>query len=220
MNVAARAMETHTIQRVAGTIRLLAVVSGCISLPFIHPESRLRMILLIIILYAIRAVRIPPMADVLCSATIVLATWAGAWRWYGRVPHLTEIAHYLVPATVGIAVTALLITTVGLDRAGLSTRATAAIVAGLVAATGTTAETMWEIYEWQAMSSFSGPTIAADYPDVMRDMFSGLTGSTVAGIIFAVLRTRGRAGRAVRRPTCSRGQVTGKDLTAAHRALP
>jgi hypothetical protein len=154
------------------------------------------MILLVVILYAIRAVRTPPVADALGSATMVLATWAGAWRWYGRVPHLTELAHYVVPATIGVMVTALLITRVAMDRAGLSTRATAAIVAGLVVATGTASGAIWEIYEWRAMWSFSGPTIAADYPDAMRDLSSGFAGSTVAGFVFALLRTY----RRLRRP--------------------
>jgi hypothetical protein len=91
--------------------------------------------------------------------------------------------------------TALLIARVGLDRAGLSTGATVAVVAGLVVATGTASEAVWEIYEWRVMWSFSSSTIVADYPDTMRDLFAGLAGSTVAGTVFALLRTYDRLRR-------------------------
>jgi hypothetical protein len=160
--------------------------------PFVSHEMMLRFTLLTLVLFLLRGWRLPPALDVVVGAGMLLATWAGAARWYDRLDWLAPVVHFAIPGLIAGAVVNAMILGDILALNFLTRLRTGVAMACLAAVFGLAAASSWEIYEWLANELLWSGAISISYADTMADIASGGAGAALAGLVLTWLTTSGR----------------------------
>ncbi len=180
----------------AGQVLVLLTVAGAaVSLAAMLLDSNwdgaLRFAVVIALLLLARSAGVPSPFLGAFSVLLLFATWAGVAHWYRQVTPLDAVVHFFTPAALAAvayfmaARGALLPDVRDTPADGLREWAPAVWVTVL----GTTAAVVWEFYEW-LMEQWTPSQIHVGYTDTVVDLFAGMSGSLVAGII--VVRWRAR----------------------------
>ncbi|MFJ8150019.1 hypothetical protein ACIQ6R_34010 [Streptomyces sp. NPDC096048] len=157
-----------------------AVVVGVLGEEF----SALRFLSGVVLLAVVRRLRVPAPFEAVFSVVVTVAFWCDVGRWYQRVPELDTVVHFLLTGAGSVVAFFALLRGAGpeLRQAAANTpRWTLTLLVGMA---GTSAATLWELYEW-VVEQVSPKTMQVGYGDTVADLAVGVTGSLLAGALFA-----------------------------------
>ncbi|MEX5269746.1 hypothetical protein [Kocuria sabuli] len=146
-------------------------------------DGMLRFAAVTVVLLLTRRAKVPTGFVAAFAVLVLLAMWGSAQHWYAEIPHFDTVVHVLTPGSLA-AVSYFLLVDAGLlpdaREPGRQVRGWApALWVGLV---GTTAAVLWEYYEW-VVEQISPQGMLVGYTDTVVDLFAGMCGSLVAGML-------------------------------------
>ena len=157
-------------------------------------EAAFRFVVVAAVMLVARKAEVPVRFTAAFAVLVLLAMWGSVQHWYRSPGEVDTLVHFLTPGALA-AVSYFLLVDAGLlpdaREPGRQVRGWApALWVGLV---GTTAAVLWEYYEW-VVEQISPQGMLVGYTDTVVDLFAGMCGSLVAGLL--VLRwARRRAER-------------------------
>ncbi|AQS65810.1 hypothetical protein [Streptomyces pactum] len=157
-----------------------AVVVGALGEGF----AALRFLSGVVLLVVVTRLRVPPPFEAVFSVVVTVAFWCDVGSWYRRAPELDTVVHFLLTGTGSVVVFLALLRGAGpaLGQAAANIpRWTLTVLVGMA---GTSAATLWELYEWVAEQATPG-TMRVGYGDTVADLAVGVAGSLLAGALFA-----------------------------------
>ncbi|GAA1757180.1 hypothetical protein GCM10009767_15660 [Kocuria aegyptia] len=148
-----------------------------------HWDGVLRFAAVMLVLLLTQRAKVPTGFVAAFAVLVLLAMWGSVQRWYAEIPHFDTIVHVLTPGSLA-AVSYFLLVDAGLlpdaRRTGRSMRTWAPVVwVGLV---GSAAAVLWEYYEW-VVEQISPQGMLVGYTDTIIDLFAGMCGSLLAGLL-------------------------------------
>lgn len=146
-------------------------------------EAAFRFAVVAVLVYLPRASDVPPSFAAAFATFLLLATWASVQHWYPEITYFDVLVHFLTPGSLAaVAYFALvrwrLMPTVTAPPERL--RSWAPVV--WVTAVGLAAATLWEFYEW-VVEQVAPAGMRVGYTDTVVDLFAGMLGSLVAGLL-------------------------------------
>lgn len=148
-----------------------------------HGEPGFRFVLLALVMLGCRWGNVPAPFAAAFACLVLLATWASVQHWYRDVRYADEVIHFLTPGSMAAAayfVLAHLRVLPDADESRSNLRWwTPALWVTLV---GVFAAVLWEYYEWVVEQVSPGGMIVG-YTDTVLDLFAGMLGSFVAGLL-------------------------------------
>ncbi|MFF0944506.1 hypothetical protein ACFYE2_09800 [Kocuria sp. CPCC 205300] len=173
--------------RVGSWVFLAAVAVAVASAAYLGLMQRwdgmLRFAAVTVVLLLTRRAKVPTGFVAAFAVLVLLAMWGSVQHWYAEIPHFDTVVHVLTPGSLA-AVSYFLLVDAGLlpdaREPGRQVRGWApALWVGLV---GTTAAVLWEYYEW-VVEQISPQGMLVGYTDTVVDLFAGMCGSLVAGML-------------------------------------
>ncbi|MCJ8503751.1 hypothetical protein MRU69_02580 [Kocuria flava] len=158
-------------------------------------DGMLRFAAVTVVLLLTRRAKVPTGFVAAFSVLVLLAMWGSVQHWYARIPHFDTLVHVLTPGSLAAVSYFLLVDARLLPDARARDRALREWAPVLwVTLTGSVAAVLWEYYEW-VVEQISPQGMLVGYTDTVVDLFAGMCGSWVAGLL--VLRWAGRGNRSV-----------------------
>ncbi|MGQ1838884.1 hypothetical protein ACT4S2_10540 [Kocuria turfanensis] len=165
-------------------VAVAAAVSSAVGLGLMQRwDGMLRFAAVTVVLLLTRRAKVPTGFVAAFAVLVLLAMWGSVQHWYAQIPHFDTVVHVLTPGGLAAVAYFLLVDARLLPDA----RETRAPVRGWapvlwVGLVGTTAAVLWEYYEW-VVEQISPAGMLVGYTDTVVDLFAGMCGSLVAGIL-------------------------------------
>ncbi|MGW8062578.1 hypothetical protein ACVV2G_09950 [Streptomyces ziwulingensis] len=157
-----------------------AVVVGALGEVF----SALRFLSGVVLLVVVTRLRVPSPFEAAFSVVVTVAFWCDVGRWYHRVPELDTVVHFLLAGSGSVVAFFALLRGAGPELGQAAANAPRWTLTLLTGMAGTSAATVWELYEWVA-EQVSPQTMRVGYGDTVADLAVGVAGSLLAGALFA-----------------------------------
>ncbi len=179
--------RASTLRKSGSWIFDLAVVAAVASSAFFFLDDRgepgVRFIMLALIMLGTRWGNVPTPFAAAFASFMLLATWASAQHWYRDVPWADEVIHVLTPGSLAAAayfMLAHLCVMPDLNQSREYLRSWTPVF--WVTIVGVFAAVLWEFYEW-VIEQFNPSGMGVGYTDTVLDLFAGMIGSLVAGLL-------------------------------------
>ncbi len=172
--------------------------------------SALRFLSGVVLLAAVTRLRVPAPYEAVFSVVVTLAFWCDVGRWYHRVPELDTVVHFLLTGAGSVVALFALLRGAGRELRQAAAKMPRWTLTLLVGMAGTSAATLWELYEWVAEQVSPG-TMQVGYGDTVADLAVGVAGSLLAGALFAGSSRTALAGAADGAGGTKRTAGRGKD---------
>jgi hypothetical protein len=146
-------------------------------------DGVLRFTAVTVVLLLTRRAKVPTAFVAAFAVLVLLAMWGSVQHWYARIPHFDTVVHVLTPGSLAAVSYFLLVDARLLPDGRNSGRSLRSWAPALwVAIVGTTAAVLWEYYEW-VVEQISPEGMLVGYTDTVVDLFAGMCGSLVAGLL-------------------------------------
>ncbi|MGY1709316.1 hypothetical protein ACI8AC_07360 [Geodermatophilus sp. SYSU D00758] len=177
-------MDARSVGRAIFAFAILLALASAVGKGVVGDwEAALRFAGVAVLMYLPRASDVPPSFAAAFATFLLLATWASVQHWYRDFSWFDVLVHFLTPGSLAaVSYFALvhwrLMPTVVAPPERL--RPWAPVV--WVTAVGLAAATLWEFYEW-VVEQISPAGMIVGYTDTIVDLFAGMLGSLVAGLL-------------------------------------
>ena len=173
--------------RAAGRVVLLAAVAAAIasSVAMVvegNWDGAVRFAVVGGLIVAARWSNVPTPFAAAFSVFLLIATWAAVEHWYRQVTLLDAVVHFLTPGSLAAVAYHVLAGARLLPGAVDAGRLRSPAPVLWVTLVGTTAAVVWEFYEWVVEQLMPAGMIVG-YTDTVVDLFAGMLGSMVAGVL-------------------------------------
>ncbi len=177
-------------------LALAAAIASCVAMVFkSNWDGALRFAVVSGLLIGTRFANVPTPFAAAFSALLLFATWAGVAHWYRQISLLDGIVHFFAPGSLAAVGYYVLVQAALLPdpRHPSGVRSWAPVL--WVTLVGSSAAVVWEYYEW-VVEQLAPVRVRAGYTDTVVDLFAGMLGSFVAGmLVLAWARHRARVAR-------------------------
>ncbi len=172
---------------------VVALVSTAVMALSGRWEEAVRFLLVLGAIGAARLAAVPPSFAGGFAVLLLLAMWASVQHWYRSISWFDVVVHFLTPGSVAAVAYYVLVQARLLPRPrDLPARLRSWAPVLWTTVVGVSVAVLWEFYEW-VVEQFSPQGMIVGYTDTVVDLFAGLAGSLVAGLL-VLAHSRSRAG--------------------------